>query len=100
MTIKTNKNGNELIMAISGRVDTSTAPEFEAKVRECIEGVTNLVLDFKEVDYISSAGLRVILFAKKAMVKQGDMKIINVNESVYEIFEVTGFSDMLTIETI
>ncbi len=79
-------------------MDTSTAPELEAKVKASIEGTENLIFDFTELDYISSAGLRVLLSALKMMNKQGKMIITNVGESVQEIFEITGFSDILTIE--
>ena len=98
MTITTNQSGSTLTISVSGRIDTTTAPEFEAKVKSLINGVTELTLDFEKVDYVSSAGLRVLLSTQKIMNKQGEMKLVHVNESVYEIFEVTGFSDILTIE--
>ena len=98
MTITTNQTGSTLTISVSGRIDTTTAPEFEAKVKSLINGVTELTLDFEKVDYVSSAGLRVLLSTQKIMNKQGEMKLVHVNESVYEIFEVTGFSDILTIE--
>ena len=84
--------------ALAGRMDTITAPEFEESLLESLEGVKELNLDFAELDYISSAGLRVLLAAMKIMNKQGEMKICNVNETIMEIFDVTGFTDILTIE--
>ena len=84
--------------ALTGRMDTITAPEFEQALRQSLDGVSELTLDFAQLDYISSAGLRVLLAAQKAMTKQGKMKICNVNETIMEIFDVTGFSEILTIE--
>lgn len=98
MDLTTKKDGNALSVAVSGRVDTSTAPEFEAAVKAELDGVTELTIDFSQMDYISSAGLRVLLSLQKIMNKQGAMKVIGVNETVYEVFEVTGFSEILTIE--
>lgn len=98
MTIEKTLNGTELTVAVGGRLDTITAPELETSLRESYAGVTNLVLDFAALDYVSSAGLRVILQAQKTMNKQGEMVIRNVNESINEVFEVTGFIDILTIE--
>ena len=98
MTIEKNLNGTELTMAITGRLDTTTAPKLEAEVKQSIDGVKKLVLDFTALEYLSSAGLRVLLSAQKAMNKQGEMVIRNVNQTVNEIFEVTGFIDILTIE--
>lgn len=98
MTIEKNLNGTELTVAIVGRLDTTTAPELEAEVMGAISGVTKLVLDFASLEYLSSAGLRVLLQAQKTMNKQGEMVVRNVNETISEIFEVTGFSDVLTIE--
>lgn len=98
MTITKKLNENELVAEVSGRIDTLTAPEFEASMKENIENIKKIVIDFKAVEYISSAGLRVLLSLQKIMNKQGEMIIKNVNESVYEVFEVTGFSDILTIE--
>ncbi len=98
MEIKKTKNGNELIITVSGRLDTTTAPMLEAELRQSISGVEKLVFDFGELEYLSSAGLRVILSAQKVMNKQGEMVVKNVNETIAEIFEVTGFSDILTIE--
>ena len=98
MTIEKNLNGAELIVKVVGRLDTTTAPELEASLKESFEGLEKLVLDFSELDYLSSAGLRVLLQAQKTMNKQGEMVVRNVNETISEIFEVTGFSDVLTIE--
>ena len=98
MTIEKTLNGTELTVAVAGRLDTITAPELETSLRESYAGVTNLVLDFAALDYVSSAGLRVILQAQKTMNKQGEMVIRNVNEGINEVFEVTGFIDILTIE--
>ena len=98
MNITVEKNGNKLEMAVSGRVDTTTAPELEKKIMDNIDGITELIFDFKDLSYTSSAGLRVILKAQKQMNKQGEMKIRNVTDEVMDIFDVTGFSDILTFE--
>lgn len=98
MTIEKNLNAAELTVKIAGRLDTTTAPELEAVLKESYDGVEKLVLDFTTLEYLSSAGLRVLLSAQKIMNKQGEMIIRNVNETITEIFEVTGFIDILTIE--
>ena len=98
MTIEKNLNGAELNVKVIGRLDTTTVPQLEAEFKQNINGVEKLVLDFAELEYLSSAGLRVILAAQKVMNKQGEMIIKNVNETINEIFEVTGFIDILTIE--
>ena len=98
MTIEKSLNGTELTVTIVGRLDTTTAPQLEAEFKQSISGVEKLVLDFAELEYLSSAGLRVLLAAQKVMNKQGEMVIKNVNETINEIFEVTGFIDILTIE--
>ena len=98
MTIEKNLNGTELNVKVVGRLDTTTAPELETELKQSIDGVEKLTLDFAELEYLSSAGLRVILGAQKTMNKQGEMIIKNVNETINEIFEVTGFIDILTIE--
>ena len=98
MTIVKKLNGTELTVAITGRLDTTTAPQLEAEFKQSITGVEKLVLDFATLEYLSSAGLRVLLAAQKVMNKQGEMIIKNVNETINEIFEVTGFIDILTIE--
>ena len=95
--IKTQKEST-LILALQGRLDTNTAPLLEQTLEENLDGVTELILDFEEIDYISSAGLRVLLAAQKRMKKQGSMKLVNVSEVVNEIFEVTGFLTILKIE--
>lgn len=91
------ENGN-LSIALEGRLDTSTSPELEKELKASLDGVTALTLDFDKLEYISSAGLRVLLTAQKTMNRQGAMKILRVNDTIREIFEVTGFSDILTIE--
>ena len=98
MTIEKNLNGTELTVTITGRLDTTTAPQLEAEFKQSITGVEKLVLDFATLEYLSSAGLRVLLSAQKVMNKQGEMIIKNVNETINEIFEVTGFIDILTVE--
>ena len=94
---KTIEEGKALF-ALGGRLDTTTAPELEQALKADLDGVTDLTLDMAELEYISSAGLRVLLSAQKVMKKQGQMKLKNVNDTIMEIFEVTGFSDILTIE--
>ncbi len=89
---------SELNVALAGRLDTTTAPQFEAELKQNIGGITRLVLDFEKLEYMSSAGLRVLLAAQKVMNKQGEMVIRNVNDVIAEVFEVTGFADILTIE--
>ena len=98
MTINKNLEGSTLTIAPEGRLDTTTAPELEKELKSALNGVTELVFDFSKLDYISSAGLRVLLSAQKQMSKQGGMKVTKVNEMVMEVFEVTGFTDILTIE--
>ena len=98
MTIQQTRNENALTIALEGRLDTMTAPELEAALKTALEGVEELTFDFEKLDYISSAGLRVLLAAQKTMNRQGSMKVTHVDEIIMEIFEVTGFSDILTIE--
>ena len=98
MNIQQEKNGNALTIALEGRLDTMTAPELEAALNDALIGVEELTFDFEKLEYISSAGLRVLLAAQKTMNRQGSMKVKNVNEIVMEIFDVTGFADILTIE--
>ena len=98
LNIKTAKDAEKLTVALEGRLDTVTAPELEKCFKESLPGVTELVMDFEKLDYISSAGLRVLLSAQKTMSRQGSMKLVHVGESIMEILEVTGFSDILTIE--
>ncbi len=98
MTIKKEKNANELKIYVEGRVDTATSKEFEEKAKADLGGVEELILDFSQLNYISSAGLRVLLSLQKIMNKQGSMKIVGANDIVKDIFEVTGFSEILTVE--
>lgn len=98
MTINKTLNANELTIDLGGRLDTTTAPQLEAEVKSSLNGIASLIMDFAQLEYISSAGLRVLLSAQKVMKKQGKMVIRNVNETILEIFEVTGFADFLTIE--
>ena len=98
MTIEIKRNAEETIIKIAGRLDTTTAPALDKTINEDIAGTKNLVLDVKELEYISSAGLRVLLSAQKKMQKIGSMKVINVCETVMEVFEMTGFADILVIE--
>ena len=98
MTINRKKDGTVLTLAVEGRLDTITAPELEAALGEELDGVEELIFDFSALEYISSAGLRVLLSAQKQMNGQGTMKVTGVGEVIMEIFEVTGFSDILTIE--
>lgn len=98
LNIDKNSDGNTLVVSLEGRLDTTTAPLLEAELKSSLEGVTSLILDMNKLDYISSAGLRVLLSAQKTMNVCGEMMITGVNETIMEIFEVTGFSDILTIE--
>mgnify|MGYP002626553558 CR=1 FL=1 len=98
MKINKTKNGSSLTVAVEGRIDTVTAPEFESDVKGAIDGIDALILDFEKVSYLSSAGLRVLLSLHKIMNKRGTMTVKNANETVKDIFEVTGFSEILTIE--
>ena len=98
MKIDKTLNGSTLTVVLEGRLDTTTAPELEAVLKESLDNVTELVFDMDGLDYISSAGLRVLLSSNKVMLKKGEMKVIHANETVMEIFDVTGFSDILNIE--
>lgn len=98
MDIKKIKEGAKLVLEVSGRLDTVTAPQLEAEINDNIMGTDELVFDFSELEYLSSAGLRVLLSAQKKMQTCGKMTVKNVNEMIMEIFEVTGFTDILTIE--
>ncbi|MBQ6961174.1 MAG: STAS domain-containing protein [Clostridia bacterium] len=98
MTITKHQNGTNLEIALEGRLDTTTAPELEAELNHSMPGAESLTLDFAKLEYISSAGLRVLLSAHKVMAQKGGMKVIRANEIVMEVFEVTGFADILTIE--
>ncbi|MBQ6465462.1 MAG: STAS domain-containing protein [Oscillospiraceae bacterium] len=94
---KTTENG-KAVFSLDGRLDTVTAPDLEKALRASLDGVKELTLNFEKLDYISSAGLRVLLSTQKLMAKQGSMKLVHVGETILEIFEVTGFSEILTIE--
>lgn len=98
MIIDSKKEKETLVFRLKGRLDTTTAPELEAAFKEQREGITKLEMDFEELEYLSSAGLRVLLFAFKEMKKQEGMVIKNVNEEIMEVFTITGFADILTIE--
>ena len=98
MTIEKKTNGTALEIALEGRLDTMTAPELEAELNQSLGSADSLKLDFSKLEYISSAGLRVLLSAHKAMSGKGGMKVTHVNEIVQEVFEVTGFTDILAIE--
>ena len=97
MTITKEKNGTDLTIYLSGRLDTTTAPELESELSEDLQGVKDLTFHFGNLEYISSAGLRVIMAAQKIMTKQGSMVVTNASEEVKEIFEVTGFSSIIEI---
>lgn len=98
MTIEMKKNMEETILEITGRLDTTTAPVLDKTIHEELKDVENLVLDVKGLEYISSAGLRVLLNAQKKMQKVGSMKLKNVSEAVMDVLEMTGFADILVIE--
>lgn len=100
MNIEKRKNGNEITILPNGRLDTNTAPQLEAEINASLDGTKMLILDFADLEYLSSAGLRVLLSAHKAFLKRGDGKMIirHVNETIHEVFEVTGFLDILNIE--
>lgn len=98
MEIEKTENGTEVTLALTGRMDTTTAPQLEEKIQESLEGTEKLILDFEKLEYLSSAGLRVLLTAHKSMMKNGSrMEICHVNEVIHEVFEVTGFLDVLNI---
>lgn len=98
MTIHQTKADSALTIALTGRLDTTTAPQLEAELKTNLEGVAQLIFDFAALEYISSAGLRVLLGAQKTMNRQGSMTVKNVNPEIMEIFEITGFADILTIQ--
>ena len=98
MTLNSQKNNEMLTIAIEGRLDTTTAPELEKYLGEQLDGVKDLVIDMEKLEYISSAGLRVLLSVQKKMSKIGTLKLINVCDEVMEVFDMTGFADILTIE--
>ena len=98
MTITTSREGEKMQIVLEGRLDTTTAPQLEVELKRSISGITELIFDFAGLEYISSAGLRVLLAAQKVMNKQGSLTIRNVNSVVMEVFEITGFVDIMTIE--
>ncbi len=98
MDITKTVNGKKLTLALSGRLDTTTSPALESEIRTSIEGVNELILDFEKLEYVSSAGLRVLLSTQKTMNKQGKMIIRGVCADIMEVFDITGFTDILTIE--
>ena len=97
MQVNKTVNGAELLLAVEGRLDTATAPQLEAELKT-LDGVESLILDFAALEYLSSAGLRVLLAAQKTMNKQGKMIVRNVNETIADVFEITGFANILTVE--
>ncbi|MCR5774343.1 MAG: STAS domain-containing protein [Lachnospiraceae bacterium] len=99
MNITKNKDGSTLTIALEGRLDTTTAPQLESELKTALDGITDLIFEIKDLAYISSAGLRVLLSAQKIMNKQGKMVIRGASEEIMEIFDVTGFVDILTIES-
>ncbi len=98
MNVMKKQNGSELLLEVDGSIDSLTAPEFNQIINDSLNGVTSLILDLKKVDYISSAGLRVLLVACKLMSNQGTMVVRNVNSNVMDVFSMTGFDNILTIE--
>lgn len=98
MKINKKQDDNHLTVQVIGRLDTTTAPEFDDELKSSLDGITELTIDFSELEYISSSGLRVLLATQKVMNKQGTMVVENVNETIMEIFEVTGFDEILTIQ--
>ena len=99
MNILKNKDGTNLTVALEGRLDTTTAPQLETELATALNDITELVFDMSKLDYISSAGLRVLLSAQKKMNRQGNMVVKHANADIMEIFDVTGFSDILTLES-
>ena len=97
MTIQKEQNGTELTISLEGRLDTTTAPELEGVLKDALTGMTDLKFDLSRLEYISSAGLRVLLSAQKVMNKQGAMSVSGANETIMEVFDVTGFADILTL---
>ena len=98
LNFEKNQNADQLIYTLEGRLDTTTAPTLEAELKGALNGVKELKLDFEKLEYISSAGLRVLLATQKVMNQQGQMTILHVSDVIREIFDVTGFTDILTIE--
>jgi anti-sigma B factor antagonist len=98
MTINKTQEGETLTIALEGRLDTTTAPQLEGELRTSVDGITELVFDLTDLEYVSSAGLRVLLSAQKVMNRQGNMTVRNVSSEVMDVFELTGFSEILNIE--
>lgn len=98
MEIRKEQSGDSLTIALAGRLDAVTAPELDKVIQSSLDGIKNLVFDCKELVYIASAGLRVLLVAQKRMKKQGDMKLVHVSKDVKDVLEMTGFIDFLTVE--
>lgn len=98
LNISKESKATSLTVILEGRLDTTTAPDLEKELKDSLDDVTELIMDFEKLEYISSAGLRVLLSAQKIMSRQGEMKLIHVSDTIMEIFEVTGFADILTIE--
>ena len=98
LKIKKTLDGSALSLELKGRLDTTSSPQLEEELKNSLDGVTSLLFDLKDLEYISSAGLRVLLSAQKIMNRQGEMKLVHVNDVINEIFEFTGFTDILTIE--
>ncbi len=98
MTIRKLRDGDELTIALGGRLDTNTAPELELELKGSIGDTKNLIFDMEKLEYVSSAGLRVLLYAQKVMNRQGTMRVRHVNEMIMEVFDITGFAEILTIE--
>ena len=98
MTIEKKQDGSKMYVMVEGRLETSTAPQLEAELKGTLDGVTDLTIDFEKLQYISSAGLRVLLMAQKLMNKQGSMVIKNANDDIMEVFDLTGFSNVLNVE--
>ena len=98
LNISKESNATSLTVILEGRLDTTTAPDLEKELKDSLDDVTELIMNFEKLEYISSAGLRVLLSAQKIMSRQGEMKLIHVSDTIMEIFEVTGFADILTIE--
>lgn len=98
MTINKTRDGNTMTVTLDGRLDTTTAPQLERELRSSVDGLTELIFDLEKLEYVSSAGLRVLLAAQKVMNKQGEMVVQNTNREIMDIFEVTGFVDILNIK--
>ena len=100
MNLTKTKKGTTIVISVDGRIDTNTAMEFDEQVNDSLDNIENLILDFSNVEYISSLGLRAILEIQKRMISQGTMKVVNANQAVMDVFNMTGFSKILTIENV